>query len=223
MRDDFSKATIERLAKRVGMRCSHPDCRTPTSGPDSAEGTINVGVAAHITSASPGGARYNSSLSSVERSSLLNGIWLCQTHAKMIDDDEVGFPESLLREWQETAIHMAAVEQRGYSITRANRFEKLEKIAPELTAEMRTDLVARPRTRQFILMERRMTYNGGRIPLFIYYFDDHQDLLGIMSIMESYGAIVNARFNSVDRYNFTEMFVEYLVGDIATLTSKQKP
>src|SRR5437899_8109263 len=56
MRDEFSVGTKELLAKRVGYRCSNPECRQPTSGPqeDPAK-VVNIGVAAHITAASPDG------------------------------------------------------------------------------------------------------------------------------------------------------------------------
>jgi hypothetical protein len=73
-RDDFSKPTVDRMAKRVGMKCSYPDCRAPTSGPDAAGGITNTGIAAHISAASPGGARYDPNLSSEERSDIGNGI-----------------------------------------------------------------------------------------------------------------------------------------------------
>jgi hypothetical protein len=46
-----------------------------------------VGVAAHITAASARGPRYDASLSSDERSSERNGVWACQTHGKLIDDN----------------------------------------------------------------------------------------------------------------------------------------
>lgn len=63
----------------------------------------NVGVAAHITAASVGGPRFDSALTPEERQSIGNGIWLCQTHAKEIDDDEVGYPADLLRAWKKNA------------------------------------------------------------------------------------------------------------------------
>jgi hypothetical protein len=54
-RDDFTKETIETLAKRVGSRCSNPGCRAWTNGPHSDPSkALNVGVAAHITAAAPG-------------------------------------------------------------------------------------------------------------------------------------------------------------------------
>jgi hypothetical protein len=63
MRDDFPTLIKEMLAKRVGYRCSNPGCRKPTSGPqEDPSKAVNVGVAAHITAASPNGPRYDPSL-----------------------------------------------------------------------------------------------------------------------------------------------------------------
>lgn len=85
------------------MKCSNPDCRLPTAGPDAAEGTTNTGVAAHIAAASPGGARYDEVMTPEQRSAITNGIWLCQTHAKLIDDDELTYTPAVLQEWKSTA------------------------------------------------------------------------------------------------------------------------
>jgi len=55
MRDDFSEEVKRIVASRVGYRCSNPDCRAPTSGPQiDIKKSLNVGVAAHITGASSG-------------------------------------------------------------------------------------------------------------------------------------------------------------------------
>lgn len=88
-RDDFTPKVIERLRARVGFRCSHPDCRVPTSGPG--EGELDVahfGRAAHITAAAPGGPRYDETLTREQRRSISNAIWLCANHADEIDDLE---------------------------------------------------------------------------------------------------------------------------------------
>jgi hypothetical protein len=37
-RDEFLDDTKDLLAKRVGMRCSNPNCRQPTSGPNAMRG-----------------------------------------------------------------------------------------------------------------------------------------------------------------------------------------
>ena len=97
-RDDFSGATKAALAKRSAFLCAI--CRAITVGPsaESALSISNVGVAAHITAAAPGGPRYDASLSSAARSAITNGIWLCQIHAKLIDDDCVEWTEPKLKE-----------------------------------------------------------------------------------------------------------------------------
>ena len=102
-RDNFSKATVERLAKMAGGRCSNPRCRRPTFGASPSGGVLNIGVAAHITAASPGGPRYDSSLNPDQRKDHLNGIWLCQTDAHLVDSDSQHFTVEVLREWKDQA------------------------------------------------------------------------------------------------------------------------
>jgi hypothetical protein len=62
LRDEFSTETKDILAKRVGQQCSNPNCRRQTSGPQvHPRKTLNIGVAAHISAAAPGGPRYDES------------------------------------------------------------------------------------------------------------------------------------------------------------------
>jgi len=111
MRDDFSSAVKDTLAKRVSFRCSNPDCRKPTSGPqEDPTAAVNIGVAAHIQAASPGGKRYDTTQSTPERSSIENGIWLCQNCAKLIDNDECRYSIELLKQWKTTAENAARFE-----------------------------------------------------------------------------------------------------------------
>ena len=92
------------MARRAGYRCSKPDCGMLTCGADSTdEGTINIGVAAHITAAASGGPRYDSILSSEQRKHVSNGIWLCQNHAKLIDSDDSHFTIDDLLDWKRLA------------------------------------------------------------------------------------------------------------------------
>ncbi len=97
-RDDFSPDTKRRLALRAGHRCSFPDCGAQTVGPsDEANDAVNnVGVAAHIAGAARGARRYDPRMTKRQRSSIENGIWLCQTHAKLIDGDEANWTVELL-------------------------------------------------------------------------------------------------------------------------------
>ena len=100
-RDEFSTRVKEILAKRANEHCSNRECGIATSGPHQDEDkAINLGVAAHITAASPGGPRYNKSLTSEDRTSISNAIWLCQKCAKLIDSDVKTYPEEILRIWK---------------------------------------------------------------------------------------------------------------------------
>ena len=63
----------------------------------------NLGVAAHITAASPNGPRFNANLSANERSAIGNGIWLCQTCAKLIDSDSPKYSVEVLERWKKRA------------------------------------------------------------------------------------------------------------------------
>ncbi len=94
MRDDFSKSVKEAIAKRAGFICSNPGCGVATIG-----GGLFIGEAAHITAASPGGKRYDNSLSSSQRSDISNAIHLCSNCATMIDKDD-RYDASTLVRWK---------------------------------------------------------------------------------------------------------------------------
>lgn len=104
MGDDFSELVKRALAARVGNRCSNPECRALTSGPqENPAKAVNVGVAAHITAASAGGPRYDPDLVAEERSAPTNGIWLCQNCAKLVDNDPSRFKTEVLTQWKQNA------------------------------------------------------------------------------------------------------------------------
>ena len=67
---------------------------------DRKSGLTIVGVAAHITAAAPGGPRYDPLMKREERSSELNGIWMCQTHAKFVDDNPSVCAIDELQRWK---------------------------------------------------------------------------------------------------------------------------
>jgi hypothetical protein len=104
MRDDFSEEVKRIIAARAGYRCSRAACRALTSGPQvDPSKALNIGVAAHITAASPGGPRYDPSLTSEERRSANNAIWLCQNCGKLVDNDQARFTEGELMQWKRSA------------------------------------------------------------------------------------------------------------------------
>lgn len=110
-RDDFSEKVKKVMAYRVGCRCSNPKCRRITYGPkESVEGYINIGVAAHICAAAPGGKRYDPYMSKEARSSIENGIWLCQSCSKLIDSDDEKYTVEILHKWKKEAETITHVE-----------------------------------------------------------------------------------------------------------------
>lgn len=110
-RDEFSSPIKKLLAQRVGYKCSFPDCRKSTSGPNSNPSkSINNGVAAHITAAKEGGPRYDARLTVEERKSADNGIWMCTYHANLIDKDSQQFDQNLIKEWKLKAEQDALAE-----------------------------------------------------------------------------------------------------------------
>lgn len=122
MRDsnqEFSKATLELLAKRVGYRCSNPSCRRPTIGPNSNEQKVKKnGEAAHIRAASPGGMRYDPTMTSQQRRAAANGIWLCGNCHKLVDSDQK-YTVGLLYRWKQQAEEMAMLELESSAAAQA--------------------------------------------------------------------------------------------------------
>lgn len=100
-RHNFSPKVIKLLAERAMFKCSAPGCSRQTHKPnkDKTKPNILTGKAAHICAASPGGPRYDGSMSEAERTSIDNGIWLCGHHADLIDREVENHPAELLRNW----------------------------------------------------------------------------------------------------------------------------
>jgi hypothetical protein len=121
VRDDFTQQTLDILAKRVGVRCSNPECRKLTTGPRSdTTKIVNIGVGAHITGAATGGPRFDETLSSDQRKSPDNGIWLCQNCAKLIDNDPNRYTIDLLKTWKQLAENAALIEIEGGVVSPEN-------------------------------------------------------------------------------------------------------
>lgn len=116
-RDEFSIKTKSLLALRVNYICSNPNCKRFTTAPTiNKDKAVNIGIAAHIEGASPKGPRYNGNMTVSERKSIDNGIWLCSTCAKEIDDDELKYPVILLKGWKIAAEKFAS-ENLGKKLT----------------------------------------------------------------------------------------------------------
>lgn len=112
-RDNFTPKEIEPLKKRVNLLCSNPDCRVPTHAPSSKSNDAinNIGKAAHICAASKGGPRYDAEMTTKQRTSIDNAIWLCGNCADKIDRDVIAYPVELLKQWKIQAEQHAKNEQ----------------------------------------------------------------------------------------------------------------
>ena len=103
-RDNFSPKTRLQIAKRAGWHCSDPSCRRLTVGANS-DGTdeTDLGMAAHICAAAPGGPRYDENQTPEQRKSADNGIWMCRFHGAAVDAKDSKYTRELLREWKAQA------------------------------------------------------------------------------------------------------------------------
>jgi len=213
MRDDFSLKTKELLAKRVAYRCSNAGCQQQTSGPqEDSTKVVNIGVAAHITAASTDGPRFDPSLTPEKRRSAENGIWLCQSCAKLVDNDPIRYRVDVLRQWKAVAETSAArgLEYRRSIDTDSEQvFMKLESMMPDLLAEMRKDLTEYPLSREFVVLSKRWTYCARGHEL-VYYFEDHPELENKLRILLNHGQIQDITNTNVSRYIIGEEFATYL-------------
>ncbi|MER8412905.1 hypothetical protein [Mesorhizobium sp. M1342] len=136
-RDDFKPIVKIQLAQRVGYLCSNPKCQRLTVGPRKGEeGANNIGVAAHIKAASPGGPRYDSSQNPTERASADNGIWLCADHAHLIDHNAKEFTVEKLEKWKQEAEERAfqqLASGKGPAIIAQLSDELIQQLAPYIS------------------------------------------------------------------------------------------
>ena len=184
-RDDFTEATKKILAERVGYRCSNPFCRRMTIGPQTGDKkTVNIGEAAHICAASPGGKRYNSEMTVEERKAPENGIWMCRTHAALIDRDEKYFTVEMLKKWKGDAESEAGRELIGQEVIKKCRFRMLI---------FYNDLVECKKTIKLLKTKRGLVVNGTLLPI-------QKDWeIHLEEISDSIGAEVTANIYNIFR------------------------
>ncbi len=141
-----------------------------------------------------------------------NGIWLCQTCAKLIDNDPTHYPAELLESWKSEAESAArrALENRPSNLKEPpGAYRKVEGLMPQLFAEMRKDLADRPLSREFVILKRSWKY-WARGHELVYYFDDHPELPNKLHILENADMVSNIAYDSVGRYLMSEELVAYL-------------
>ena len=218
-RDDFAEKTKQLLARRVGFRCSNPNCRAATSGPsDDPEKSVNLGVAAHITAASEGGPRFDPDLSSEERRGASNGVWLCQNCAKLIDSDTSRFSVHVLSSWKYAAEIASKIDLgRNTDTSSVSAFQDALSLMPELLLDMaralkdeKTKLIRE----FFVLPNRRVMLGGSSKPRLIYIEEDYENLRNKLDILEDYGFIIDVRVGNAPIYRMTPELIKLLLTDI---------
>jgi hypothetical protein len=109
-RDNFKQSVIDILFKRSGGKCCM--CRATTFGPHTGrhDKFQNIGQAAHISAAAPGGPRYDPKMAAEERTSAKNGMWLCSNCHSQIDRDTDRFTLTALRKIKRDAEDRARKE-----------------------------------------------------------------------------------------------------------------
>jgi hypothetical protein len=157
------------------------------------------------------GPRYDASLSTEDRTSAANAIWLCQTCGKLVDSDHSGHGIELLREWKDMAEAAAYLEQRGFEVRHVRSpWKKIESQMPDLINELRIDLKNNPVQREFYLMHKRLSYNMSG-PFVSYYYDDHPDLRQKIRILESLHLVRDVTVTSIEKFLISEDFADYLL------------
>ena len=122
-----------------------------------------------------------------------------------IKDDSVGGYLILLKKKE------SSTEPPGETTKQPSGLEKVEQQMPELFAEMREDLRRSPFIREFVTMKKSWHYTSDpNNPIFFYYFDDHDDLLGKLTVMENHGLVTEITYNNAKRFTMSEELVTYL-------------
>jgi hypothetical protein len=127
-RDEFPLSVKRLLQGRSGNLCANPGCQRLTSGPNYHPDKVTlIGVAAHISAATQGGPRFDSSLSSDDRKDSSNGIWLCQNCARLIDVDEISYGSNILGDWKAQAEEYArkSIESPNFKATEIQEFDNI--------------------------------------------------------------------------------------------------
>jgi hypothetical protein len=116
VRIEFSDKTKKIVAGRSGYICSYPECQALTIGPAREnDGISNTGEAAHIYSAAKKGPRGQASLTEAQLKSVANAIWLCGTHATMVDNNRgTAYPPAVLVSYK--GLHEASIARRHRGI-----------------------------------------------------------------------------------------------------------
>lgn len=110
------------LQQQVGGHCSICDARTWAPHADAGKALV-LGDAAHIAAASPGGPRYDPTMSEDDRNAPENLIWLCVRCHREVDGNSIPFSCEWLMQKKAEALRAAEDEASGASMTRDHGYE----------------------------------------------------------------------------------------------------
>ncbi|MBD2693851.1 helix-turn-helix domain-containing protein [Anabaena catenula] len=93
-------------------------------------------------------------------------------------------------------------------------FLSIEKLIPELLADMKNDLHDHQFIREFVILSNKWVYNSDpNHMVHAYYFEDHPYLRNKLRILENYGLIYEITYNNVARFVISEELAAYLTSD----------
>ena len=102
---------------------------------------------------------------------------------------------------------MARIELETRTVEDSDRLVRAERLAPELMAEMRQDLLSSPLVREFILVKRGWVTGATG---FRYFYEEHPHLDDLMNILENLDLIRDVSRGELKRYRVSEELVDYL-------------
>lgn len=112
------------LFSQSGNQCSYPGCPTELTIEKSDGTSTSTGVIAHICAVSPGGPRFDHSMSESDVNSEANLVLLCPEHHTLVDTDVNGHPVVLLRRYKYE--HVAKVRELMEQAMGTINFAELE-------------------------------------------------------------------------------------------------
>lgn len=170
----------------------------------------DIGVAAHICAAAEGGPRYDPSMTPEQRSNIDNCIWLCQTHAKLIDSDTATYTVEELRRWKEKAEQDAALALQkpdyltGYYNNNGDSVLELASIFDALLFEGKYDVLKMHLEQYKIRLSDIYDELIGRYRVI---YDVYCDRSALSADLERYVALSN--HNGID--SIADTFVSFLL------------
>jgi hypothetical protein len=211
--DGFPQRVIEALAKRASFICSNPGCRAFTISPSLTNNSrhIYTGIASHITAASPGGPRYDATMTTEQRTSIENGIYLCATCSVMIDKNGgIDFSVELLRGWKCEHDQWANsnFNKRAQRDEESEEFSELEKLIPDLLNEMQGDLAEHPLIRDIIALGKSTYAYNWPAPHFGFFEDKAPGVLSKLRLLVDYGLVEEVKADFA--YRITPELAKYL-------------